>query len=1032
VGVVVWLSGRPSLRRSEGSVNALGGAAEPVGRVFWFPELDAISTEVLQHAAGVTLGDAPFFPCQVCEAVPFDAWLVCPRQTTDTEAVFAENELRTFLGLPEAAVLSARSASLYDGEPTINPASALVRQVRQGESLTTHLAAASALTNPGSGSSATLSWQPASDTRLSLEEWHALAIECAEQRHARLPIHLGDVATKTEREALAQIWSEHCKHKEFRGVVHLREGTGHVVTIDSLFDTFVRQPSEEVRDRYRARGVDFVISMFEDNAGVIRVAPNLLLTLKVETHNAPSAIEPVQGAMTGILGAHRDAIAIAEGQPRLLFSTDVLCFGEHRDYRVPLSTQLHPRVVETGVIEGIARASNHSGIPTIAGSVVYNACFFGRPLVFCGAAAVFPEFDARGNRFCGGKDVRAGDVVVLVGNRTGRDGIGGAAMSSHVLGGAEPTISSTSRRASVQVGDPFVQQQLRDFLSDASSRFLIRALTDNGAGGLACSVSDLAQYAGGVSLDLDRVVRCEENMDPWELLISESQERMTLAVPQDSIEQLLALARAHGVVAASIGVFEDTGAMRVFATLQGSHRCVASLRLAFLQHGVPRKQLVAEVPNMAPNVLATVTPDQPRGSTSQAEDWVLSFEQRTTCLRDALCTVLARDNVRSKESIVRRFDHEVQGRSVVRAYHGDVRGARSPQDVGVVSLAGFLQNEGAEWPRDSAFAPALAVAHGIAPKFVPFDAEAAAHAAFDEAFRSLIGLGAEVPWHSADPCFAACDNFCVPDSVVSPDNPDGGESLVQLVQLARALAAMIRAFEVPMISGKDSMKNDFREGATRLSILPTLLITMVARTTKIVTSEFKNVGDKIYLLGRTYDDELLGSEFWSAFGPPATACSADRAPRIRVEPARDLYERLTVAHRRALLASVHDVSDGGAAVALVEACFAANVGCNITLPDERGLRFLFSESLSRFVVSVARENEPAFRELFGELAQALGEVVAEPLITMTLSSVRDDCEKLPPALSLSLVDALRAYQGELNGEFDDVCTIVCTMHAGDQ
>lgn len=751
---------------------------------------------------------------------------------------------------------------------------------------------------------------------LNLSEMHAIRDHFA---------GLGRWPSECELEVLAQTWSEHCKHKEFNALIDMQLGDFRY-QVDSLFKTHIRGPTEAIRAKYAKTGEDWMLTVFSDNAGVVELDAERLFVLKVETHNSPSALDPVGGAMTGVLGNNRDAFGTGKGGARLWFNTNVLCFG-HRDYaKALLPGQLHPARIANGVVDGIEQAGNKSGVPTVNGAIVYDDRYSGKPLVYCGTGAILPRHYPNGPAWI--KDIVPGHRIVVVGGKVGQDGIHGATFSS---GEMNDKIS----RSVVQIGSPITQKLCSDLLEEACSLGLVAGATDNGAGGLSSSVGELATYSGGASIELAQVPCKYPGLEPWEILLSESQERMTLAIRPDNVAAFLQLAALRDVEATDIGTFTADG--RLSVTYQGA--AVADLDLHFLHDGVPRKHLqahwiapIAHEPSLEPI------------------DW-----------HAALLRLLASPNICSRESVIRQYDHEVKGKTIVKPLMGEH--GLAPQDAAVLR-AGFDTWVG------------VAVASGICPKFGDLDPYAMAAGAFDEAIRSLVSVGAKLPQPGEAPSWSACDNFCVPDSVFHPTgNPDGHQKLGQLVRMCEALQAMSLHFDVPMTSGKDSMKNDFRSGGVKISVPPTVLFTVVARMPDVrraITSEFKAPGDVIFVVGRTYD-ELGGSEFYKLHGHLGA-----HVPQVRPDAAKTGYMRLQQAQEAGLVASSHDCSDGGLAVCVAECCIGGNAGAQLQLPYDAlsSQAWMFGESHSRLVVSIASAQADQFAALLGDCAQRLGSVTA--------------------------------------------------------
>jgi phosphoribosylformylglycinamidine synthase len=727
----------------------------------------------------------------------------------------------------------------------------------------------------------------------------------------RQALGLSSRATDVEMEVLAQTWSEHCKHKIFNAVIDYTEN-GRTSVIDSLFRTYIAGSTNAIRE---ARGEkDFCLSVFKDNAGIIKFNDKYSLAFKVETHNTPSALDPYGGALTGIVGVNRDPFGSGKGA-RLLFNTDVFCFAPP-DYKGPIPPRLlHPRRVFDGVREGVEHGGNKSGIPTVNGSLVFDESFLGKPLVYCGTCGIMPAL------VCGEpshvKKAQVGDCIVMVGGRIGKDGIHGATFSSEELSEASPT-------SAVQIGDPITQKRMTDFLLVARDECLYNAITDDGAGGLSSSIGEMAEDTNGCVVELEKAPLKYHGLDPWEILLSEAQERMTLAVGPDKIERFLDLSRKMGVLSTVLGTFHDSGKFHVL--YRG--KTVACLDMDFLHNGLPRMHLRAawerklndETPPEAPKDYAA-----------------------------ALLAVLGRWNVCSKEYVVRQYDHEVQAGSVVKP----LTGARNdgPSDAAVIRP-------------DLTSLEGVVVSHGICPKYSRYDAYDMAACAIDEAIRNNIATGGSLDR------MAVLDNFCWCDPVASGKNPDGEYKLAQLVRANKALHDYTALFGTPCISGKDSMKNDYVNGDVRISIPPTLLISAISRTRDVrraVTVDFKRGGDLILLLGTTYA-ELAGSEYFAELG-----LSGNIAPKVDGTRALRTYRALEKAIRRGLVRSAHDASDGGIGVALAESAFAGGLGAEIDLasvPQAGVFRddyLLFSESQSRFVITVKEEHTDAVRTIFRSL-----------------------------------------------------------------
>lgn len=725
---------------------------------------------------------------------------------------------------------------------------------------------------------------------------------------ARHKVGLTESPTDVEMEAIAQTWSEHCKHKIFNAAISYEED-GREEIIDSLFATYIKGSTDIIRRRKGRR--DFCLSVFKDNAGVIRFNKGYNLAFKVETHNTPSALDPYGGALTGIVGVNRDPFGTGMGA-KLIFNTNVFCFAPP-DYQGTIPPRLlHPKRVLEGVREGVEHGGNKSGIPTVNGSLVFDENYLGKPLVFCGTCGIMPR-KVKGKPSYE-KKARIGDAIVMVGGKIGKDGIHGATFSSEELSEASPT-------SAVQIGDPITQKRMTDFLLIARDRGLYNSITDNGAGGLSSSVGEMAEDTNGCILHIDRAPLKYHGLAPWEILLSEAQERMNVAVSPDHLDEFLKLSERMNVTSTVLGEFTDSGKFHVL--YQG--KTVAYLDMHFLHEGLPKMRLTAQWKR-------TIRDEEP-------------FSEPASC-NDALMEVLGRWNVCSKEYVVRQYDHEVQGGSVVKPLTGfDNNG---PSDAGVVRP----DLEGRE---------GVVISHGICPKFSAFDTYHMMACAIDEAIRNNIATGGSLG------TMALLDNFCWSDPVLSEKNSEGPYKLAQLVRANRALFDSTTFFGTPCISGKDSMKNDYICNNIKISVPQTVLISALSVMKDVagaLTMDFKAEGDLIIVVGKTYP-EMAGSEYFATRG-----MMGNIPPRVRMAPAKKTFRAIERAIRNNLLRSCHDLSDGGLGCALAESAFAGGFGVDIDLRNVpvsgifRDDFILFSESQSRFVVSIRERDLEKFTSLF--------------------------------------------------------------------
>jgi phosphoribosylformylglycinamidine synthase II len=762
---------------------------------------------------------------------------------------------------------------------------------------------------------------------LNLEEMCAIRDYFASDavRTSRAAFGLPGDPTDVELECIAQTWSEHCKHKIFAARIRYVEEW-----IDSLFKTYIRDATAKIGNE-----IDWLVSVFSDNAGIIRFNDRFNISYKVETHNSPSALDPYGGAITGIVGVNRDPMGTGMGC-EMLANVWGYCLGSpFYDGDLPEGL-MHPRRIRDGVHQGVIDGGNQSGIPWVRGFERFDERYIGKPLVYCGTIGRIPRFlqGEPSER----KEIVPGDVIVMCGGRIGKDGIHGATFSSEELRKESPA-------QAVQIGDPITQRNMYEFLIEARDRGLFRALTDNGAGGLSSSIGEMSRLSGGADLDLATAPLKYEGLQPWEIFLSEAQERMSLSVPPEKLPELLELARRREVEATAMGTFTDSGALVV----RYGERVVAHLDLDFLHEGAPLMMLEARW--QPPQIPA---PRMPRKG-----------------LRNRMLIEMLRGlNLCSKEFKSRQYDGEVKGFSVLKPFVGvqsDV-----PSDATIMMVEHGCR-EG------------IILAEGINPFYSDLDTYAMMASVIDEAVRRVISVGGRLEQ------IAGLDNFCWPDPVVSEKTPDGFYKMAQLVRANKALYDVTTSYKVPAISGKDSMKNDSVRGGRKISIPPTVLFSTIGKMDDIgnaVSMHYKNPGDIIYVLGMT-KDELGGSEFFQLLarqqGTPASY--GGQVPSLDIAGALALYRAMNTATSRGILRSSHTPTLGGLGVAFMLPAIGGNLGAEIDLsmlPCEGNLgddSKLFSESNSRFVVTCAPEDTAEVEEIFRLLPCArVGQVIQAPRI----------------------------------------------------
>lgn len=729
------------------------------------------------------------------------------------------------------------------------------------------------------------------DELLTLSKKWQLYLSLSEMKAAQNYFkQLNRAPTDIELETIAQTWSEHCGHKTFRGVIEYTDHEKNTTEIiDNLLKTTVAKVTHELNKKW-------CWSVFVDNSGVIEFTDDLGVGFKVETHNHPSAIEPYGGAGTGIGGCIRDPMGTGLGGKPIL-NTDIFCFGipTIKNNDVPKGC-LHPRRVLHGVVSGVRDYGNRMGIPTVNGAVYFDERYTGNPLVFCGNLALIPKELAKKRR------PNVGDIALVVGGGTGRDGIHGATFSSVELDENSEMVSS----GAVQIGNPIEQKKVLDFLLRARDENLYSCITDCGAGGLSSALGEMGEDCG-VEVDLEKAPLKYAGLSYTEIWISEAQERMVLSTNEKNLAALEKLAREENVTITPIARFRDDQKL----VLRYQEKIVGELTMDFLHNGCPRltRQAIWHAPKLSePN---------------------LREEKNYGA---ALKEILGAWNVCSKEWIIRQYDHEVQGASVVKPLTGIFHDA--PSDAAVIAPILGKTN-------------AIAVACGLNPKYSDLDPYWMAANAIDEALRNIIAVGGNL-----NRC-ALLDNFCW-------GNCDKPDRLAGLVRAAKACYDIAKIFGVPFISGKDSLNNEYGVGAETICIPGTLLISAVAifdDCRKAITSDAKAAGNLIYVIGKTYN-ELGGSHFYAR-----EKCVGKNVPIVRTETAKNNFTALSICTEKQLVRSLHDCSEGGIAVALAEMAFGGDLGMEINLRDVitdtngdgelTAAQILFSESASRLIAEVA-------------------------------------------------------------------------------
>jgi len=713
--------------------------------------------------------------------------------------------------------------------------------------------------------------------------------------------------TDVEFEMIAQTWSEHCVHKTFKAKITVNQGSGIGDQVDGILKTYLRAATEQIN-------APWVRSAFVDNAGIIDFDDEYEVSFKVETHNHPSAIEPFGGANTGVGGVIRDVLGVSA---KPIAATDVLCFGP-QDFdptKLPEGV-LHPRRIQSGVVAGVQDYGNKIGIPTVNGAILYDEGYTANPLVFCGCVGLAPK-DSHP------REPQPGDRVIVLGGRTGRDGLRGATFSSMTMDAQTGEVSG----ASVQIGDPITEKGLIEVTLRARDLKLYTAITDCGAGGLSSAVGEMTSTCGG-DVDLKRVKLKYPGLAPWEIWLSEAQERMVMAVPETNVPRLQAICDTFDVELTDIGVFTDSSHLIVRS---GDH-IVLDLANEFLHNGIPRRTLTAVVSNQ--HSAFSIQP---------------SFAAQYADFNSALLALLASPNIASKSAVIRIYDHEVQGGTVVKPLTGTLNDG--PSDGCVLKPIGTRGTRG------------IVLSNGINPELGKIDAYAMAVNVIDEAIRNAVAVG-------ADPDrIALLDNFCWGD----PLRP---ETLGSLIEAARGCYDAAIAYGTPFISGKDSLNNEYLgTDGLRHAIPPTLLISaigLIDDVSKAVTMDAKEVGNVVYSLNAEY-------------------------PRAMY---RDLHRAMTAG----LVRACHDVSEGGLAVTAAEMCIGGRLGMSLTIEADEPIEALFGEGNGRLLVEVKPEHCRDFETQFDPaVVKGIGVVTSGPRLNIS--------SRTQSLISLPLAGLVQAWSG---------------------
>ena len=724
--------------------------------------------------------------------------------------------------------------------------------------------------------------------------------------------------TDVELEVIAQTWSEHCKHRIFAATVqHTADGVTE--EIHSMYKTFIQRPSKEIM----ARKPGFVLSCFVDNAGFIRLDDKFSVCLKAETHNHPSAIEPYAGANTGLGGVIRDILGAGKGA-KPIANLDVFCFGapDTPQELVEGHNIIHPLGIMRGVVHGVRDYGNRMGIPTTSGAIQFDPAYIYNPLVFCGTAGVIPQTDIA-------KEMKPGFSVVVIGGRTGKDGLHGATFSSAAMG----ETSAAEDQQAVQIGNPIEEKKTLDVILEARERGLIEFVTDCGAGGFSSAAGEMLSETGG-NIYLERAPLKEEGLQSWQIFLSESQERMVMAVKPENVAELQRLADTFQTEMTVLGESNNSGVLRVWH----GGELVCELDNSKL-HDAPTKRLV---------------------STFTASPARTGLELDDSHLADDLKDVFGDFAIVSREPIIREYDHEVQGNTVLKPLAGAT--ADAPQDASVIDIDGSEK--------------LMSLALAILPEWGKTDPYAMGTGTVDETVRQLIISGTNPDK------IALLDNFCM-------GNPENPTELGRLVECARGIRDAALAYGAPYVSGKDSFYNYFETDEGPVNIPVTFLCSgfgVVDNADHVCGASLRRHDSVLFLVGNT-EDELGGSVYARRRSiadakTPQTDCAANFAIY------KQYYEQ---ALTKGLVLSAHDLSEGGLAVAAAEMAFSGKGGVAINLdalPSQHGWKNhvipCFAESTGRFLVEVDPDMEDDFAAAMqGCPCARVGSATAEGNLTLT-------------------------------------------------
>ncbi|MDR0915233.1 MAG: phosphoribosylformylglycinamidine synthase subunit PurL [Endomicrobium sp.] len=739
---------------------------------------------------------------------------------------------------------------------------------------------------------------------LSLEEMQAI------QKHFK---QLNRNPTDIELETIAQTWSEHCKHKTLTGIVEYTEliprnnSNSHYHTTKFTYNNLLKETIFKAAIELNKQ---WCLSIFNDNAGIIEFDSNYGVAFKVETHNHPSALEPYGGASTGIGGVIRDILGVGLGA-KPLANTDVLCFGS--PHAEALSIGMHsPKRIMKGVISGIRDYGNRMGIPTVNGAVYFNDGYIANPLVYCGCMGIIPK-----NKIY--KKVCPGDLILLIGGKTGRDGIHGATFSSIQLD------QNTDINA-VQIGNPIIEKKILDTMLKARDLNLYSSVTDCGAGGLSSAIGELGEHIGAI-VNLDTIPLKYSGLKPWEIWISEAQERMVLVVPEKNKNKIKKIFEEEDVDAVFIGMFKQDKKL----TLTYDGEIIADLDMMFLHNGIPKPKISASYQIK----LDTIQP---------------SLEMTNVEIIQTVQLLLSNINCCSREWLVHQYDYEVQGHTIIKPLTIGKNFKLCGHSDATVIFPYTIVKETKK---------CIVLSCGLSPQYGYNDVYHMAASSIEESLRNAVAVGGNINK------MALLDNFCW-------GNPNNCNTLGSLVRATKACYDMSKQFSVPFISGKDSLNNEYFINNKQYSIPPALLISamgIIDDVNNTVTMSLKQHGNKLFLLGLTRN-ELGGSMLFNV-----RKLSGGIVPRVYPKESKIIMQKLYEAMSKKLIKSCHDCAEGGLLISLIEMTFSSqHLGVNVDI-DAIGTEnnsmtaseILFSESNGRFIVEVDYNNELQFKNIFKDI-----------------------------------------------------------------